>query len=65
MKPFLHLSYLSALAIVTIVIALVYAAVQQNYRMAANDPQVQIARDAAERLQHNGPVTFLHLTQLT
>lgn len=58
MKPFPDLSYLSALAIVTIVILLVYVAVQQNYRMTANDPQVQIARDAAERLEHNRPVTF-------
>lgn len=38
MKPFPHLSYLNALTIVTIVIALIYVAVQQNYRMTANDP---------------------------
>ena len=57
MKHFLHLSYLSALAIVTTVMALIYAAVQQNYRMSANDPQVQIARDVAIRLEHNQPVT--------
>jgi len=56
MKQFPHVTYLSALAIVTIVIALVYVSVQQNYRMTANDPQVQIARDAADRLQHNRPV---------
>ncbi len=57
MKQFPNVTYLSTLAIVTIVIALVYVSVQQNYRMTANDPQVQIVRDAADRLQHNQPVT--------
>lgn len=31
----------------TAVVTLVYAAVQQNYRLSANDPQIQMARDAA------------------
>ena len=56
MKPFPHLSYLSALAIVTIIMALIYVSVQQNYRMSANDPQIQMARDAANRLARNQPV---------
>jgi fructose-specific phosphotransferase system IIC component len=34
----------------TIVIALVYAVGQQNLRIGANDPQVQMAEDAAARL---------------
>jgi hypothetical protein len=31
----------------TILCGLIYAAVQQNYRQSANDPQVQMAEDAA------------------
>ena len=34
----------------TVVIALVYSVGQQNLRMGANDPQVQMAEDAAARL---------------
>src|SRR5438093_1537518 len=29
---------------------MIYAAVQQNYRQSANDPQIQMAEDAAARL---------------
>ena len=57
MKQFSHLSYLSTLAVVTIVTALIYTCVQQIYRMTANDPQIQIARDAAHQLEQNRPVT--------
>ena len=32
--------------------ALVYIAVQQNYRQNANDPQIQLAEDAAQSLDH-------------
>ncbi len=39
------------LAIVTIVLAgTVYVAIQQNYRMSANDPQIQVAEDVAEAI---------------
>ena len=34
-------------AVIIIFAGLVYAAVQQNYRMSANDPQIQIAEDVA------------------
>lgn len=53
------LTYLAALAVTTIIMALIYVAVQQNYRMNANDPQVQLARDLADRLEHNRPTTSL------
>ena len=53
------ISYLAALAIGTNNTALIYVAVQQNYRMSANDPQVQLARDLADRLEHNQPITSL------
>ncbi|MEP6614975.1 MAG: hypothetical protein ABJA57_00280 [Ginsengibacter sp.] len=47
--PILH--YLVAIAVVTIVILLVYATVQQSYRTNANDPQIQIAEDLGAYLQ--------------
>ncbi len=35
----------------TVLSALVYVAVQQNFRQAANDPQIQIAEDASAQLE--------------
>jgi len=42
---------IAAAAAATIVVMFIYAAVQQTYRSGANDPQVQLAQDAAERLR--------------
>ncbi len=43
-------------AVVTTLLSLsVYAAVQQNYRMSANDPQIQIAEDIAGALNAGAP----------
>jgi len=47
----------AAAVLVTGVILLVYAAVQQQYRTAANDPQLQIARDAVTALKKGKPAT--------
>lgn len=44
------LIYSPVVVAATILIALVYAVGQQNLRMGANDPQVQMAEDAAARL---------------
>ena len=42
--------YLLIAILVTIVIALVYATVQQSYRTAANDPQIEIAGNLGMKL---------------
>ncbi len=42
--------WLPAAAVVTITAGLVYGAVQQGYRTGADDPQIQLAEDAAARL---------------
>ncbi len=39
----------------TVLSGLVYAAVQQNYRMTANDPQIQVAEDIAEVVSQGAP----------
>jgi hypothetical protein len=44
------LVFLPVVAAAAVVIVLVYAVQQQNLRMGANDPQVQMAEDAATRL---------------
>src|SRR5437868_6814048 len=49
-------NYLFATGIITIIILLVYATVQQSYRTAANDPQIQLSEDIAERLSAGKPV---------
>ncbi len=36
---------------VSVLAALIYGAVQQNYRQSANDPQIQMAEDAAAHLE--------------
>ena len=50
------LTHLAAAAIVTILSALVYVAVQQAYRSTANDPQLQIAGDIGSRLKSGGTI---------
>jgi hypothetical protein len=53
------LRYWLPLAIaVTGLCALVYLAVQQNIRQSANDPQIQIAEDAAVALEKGAEPTF-------
>lgn len=41
--------------IIVIFSGLVYAAVQQNYRQSANDPQIQIARDLVTAIEQGQP----------
>jgi hypothetical protein len=45
-------THLAAAAVVTILVALVYAGVQQAHRSGANDPQLQIARDITNDLKN-------------
>lgn len=49
----------AAAVLVTAVILLVYATTQQQYRTAANDPQLQIARDAVTALKQGKPATAI------
>jgi hypothetical protein len=52
------IQHLSAMAIITIIMGLIYASVQQTYRSNANDPQVQIAHDLRAHLQNGKPLLF-------
>ena len=45
MKKVPFINYFLVIAIVTVISGIIYATVQQAYRTAANDPQIQIARD--------------------
>src|SRR4051812_32566623 len=51
MKIFSFLNYLLFIAIITVIILLIYASVQQTYRSGANDPQIQIAEDISAKIQ--------------
>jgi hypothetical protein len=53
------LHYLSAIVIITTIILLVYASVQQNFRSNANDPQIQIAHDLKTYLENGKPANAL------
>lgn len=47
------ISHIAAAIIITIISAVIYVTVQQNFRSSANDPQLQLARDIACRLKQN------------
>ena len=47
--------YIAAMIIVSIILGLIYATVQQSYRSGANDPQLQIAKDINEHIRKNLP----------
>ena len=59
MHPLLRLikAWLPFAFIVTAFCGLVYGTVQQSYRQSANDPQIQMAEDAAAALGGNGSST--------
>jgi hypothetical protein len=48
------LHYLSAMAVISIIMGLIYVSVQQAYRSNANDPQVQVAYDIRNRVERGG-----------
>ena len=50
------LTHIAAAIIVTGIILLMYAAVQQTYRSTANDPQLQIARDLSAAISSGKPI---------
>ena len=50
--------HLSAMAIITFILVLVYTNVRQTYRSNANDPQVQIAHELKAQLQKGRPLAF-------
>jgi len=56
MTKFSFLNYLTVMAILTVVFGIIYVTVQQSYRTAANDPQIQIARDFAAAIHRGRPV---------
>ncbi len=47
----LFVYFILPLALVTVIIGLIYGCVQQSYRTAANDPQIQVAQDIVNKLQ--------------
>lgn len=56
MNRFSLLNYLFIVAIITVTFGIIYASVQQAYRTAADDPQIQIACEINTRLQHGKPI---------
>ncbi len=56
MRKTFFVNYLLAMAGITVIFGVIYVTVQQSYRMAANDPQIQLARDINARLQQGMPV---------
>src|SRR4051812_5178758 len=55
MKHLSFLTHLAAAIIITGIMLTIYATVQQAHRSAANDPQLQLARDIDNRMQKARP----------
>lgn len=43
---------------VTLICGIIYITIQQNYRISANDPQIQIAEDVAKQLALGQPTQY-------
>jgi hypothetical protein len=55
------IQHLSTIAIITVIVVLIYASVQQTYRSNANDPQIQVLHDLKDHLQKGKPVESMFL----
>jgi len=53
------LSTLSTIAVITVILLLIYAAVQQTYRTSGNDPQIQMTRDIAVSLKEQKSIEHI------
>ena len=53
MKSSIIIAYIASAIIITTIVLLIYASVQQTYRNNANDPQIQVARDLSIALENN------------
>jgi hypothetical protein len=55
------IQHLSIIAVITIIVVLIYASVQQTYRSSANDPQIQVLRGLKDHLEKGKPVESVFL----
>ena len=62
MKILSFLNYLLLIAVITIIMGVIYATVQQSYRTGANDPQIQIAEDICAKIQQGKSVENIFQT---
>lgn len=58
MKPVITTHGIS-IVIITVIFLTIYTAVQQGYRTAANDPQIQLARDIKNNIELQKPYELL------
>ena len=56
--------YICLFAIVTLIFGTIYLVAQQNYRQSANDPQIQLAEDAALVLNHGVALQWTASSQI-
>lgn len=65
MKNLATLNYFLATALVTIVMLLIYATLQQVYRTGLDDPQIQMVRDISSKLAQRRSVETLIVADST
>jgi hypothetical protein len=61
-KNYAVFNYLAAAALVTIIMLLIYATVQQTYRSGLDDPQIQLTRDISAKLQQGRTIESIVAT---
>jgi hypothetical protein len=62
MKNYTVFNYLASAALVTVVMLLIYATVQQTYRTGLDDPQIQLTRDISTKLQQGRTIESIVTT---
>ncbi len=62
MKNYAVFNYLASAALVTVVMLLIYATVQQTYRTGLDDPQIQLTRDISTKLQQGRTIESIVAT---
>lgn len=62
MKRSSLINYFLLVTILSIVMLLIYATVQQSYRTAADDPQIQMAQDASAKIEQGKPADNIFQT---
>lgn len=56
MKKIPNLNYFAAAGLVTVIMLVIYAGIQQAYRTGLDDPQIQMVTEASRKIEQGKPV---------
>lgn len=61
MKKLSYLNYFAASGLITVILLVMYAGIQQTYRTGLDDPQIQLARDISLKLEQGRSLENLNV----